>query len=176
MESTNPPGFLQHFATTTIKNDHSTLIKTHAAYKQRNRALRRVKGMFWTLFLQPLLPAMAKKGQRDCQGLDTRTEPLIIVLFTAVWQNGTDDELVDQKNTGGHPSDRPVRGKPREPLTDTNTDTSTNALAGNVPSTSMVRRTSDFCRRGERLMIPMGFSNEAVLGVSTLVLTMHADC
>ena len=58
--------------------------------------MRHVKGMVWTLVLQPLLPVMAKKGQTDSMGLADRTDPLVIVLFTVVWEKKTDDELVGQ--------------------------------------------------------------------------------
>ncbi|KAL8652086.1 MAG: hypothetical protein Q9210_002897 [Variospora velana] len=88
------------FFTTTVKNDHATLMETYAAYKQGAEAMRRVKGMIWTLTLQPLLPAMMRKGQPDSQGLGTRTEPLVIVLFTVVWKDTADDELVDRTTRG----------------------------------------------------------------------------
>ena len=71
-------------------------MEIHAFYKRGVKAMRQVKGMTWTLILQPLLPAMAKKGQTDSMGLADRTEPLVIVLFTAVWEKKTDDELVRQ--------------------------------------------------------------------------------
>ncbi|KAL8901261.1 MAG: hypothetical protein Q9207_005293 [Kuettlingeria erythrocarpa] len=84
------------FLTTTVKNDHATLMETYAGYKRGAEAMRRVRGMTWTLTLQPLFPAMMRKGQPDAQGLATRTEPLVIVLFTVVWKDTTDDELVDR--------------------------------------------------------------------------------
>ncbi|KAI4241078.1 MAG: hypothetical protein L6R42_011379, partial [Xanthoria sp. 1 TBL-2021] len=88
------------FFTTTVKNDHATLMETYAAYKRGAEAMRRVRGMTWTLTLQPLLPAMMRKGQPDLQGLATRTKSLVIVLFTVVWKDTTDDELVDQTTRG----------------------------------------------------------------------------
>ncbi|KAL8961403.1 MAG: hypothetical protein Q9193_002033, partial [Seirophora villosa] len=57
--------------------------------------MRHVGGMTWSLVLQPLTPAMARKGQPDPQGLGSRTEhPLVIVLYTVVWHNAADDDLV----------------------------------------------------------------------------------
>ena len=88
------------FITTTVKNDHATLMEIHATYKQGIETMRRVKGMTWTLILQPLLPVMARKGQPDSLGLGTRTESLVIVLFTVVWKNTADDELVDRTTRG----------------------------------------------------------------------------
>lgn len=96
LESTNPPGYRQLFATTTVKNDYDTLIFAHTTFKNCSSSFRHVKGMMFTLVLSPLLPTWAKKGQRDCQGLETRTESLIIVQFNLVWQNSKDDELVNQ--------------------------------------------------------------------------------
>ncbi|KAL8822082.1 MAG: hypothetical protein Q9191_007176 [Dirinaria sp. TL-2023a] len=92
----SPPGLRELFLTTTVKNDHATLMQTYAAYKRGAEIMRRVKGMTWTLTLQPLLPGMIKKGQSDSLGLGTRTQPLVIVLFTVVWKNTADDQLVDQ--------------------------------------------------------------------------------
>ncbi|KAL8818903.1 MAG: hypothetical protein Q9223_002563 [Gallowayella weberi] len=92
--SSSPAGLRQLFITTTVKNDLVTLREVHAAYKRGVLAMKFVKGMTWTLVLQPLLPVMARKGQADSQGLAGRTEPLVIVLFTVVWERNTDDDLV----------------------------------------------------------------------------------
>ncbi|KAL8777777.1 MAG: hypothetical protein Q9194_002360 [Teloschistes cf. exilis] len=86
----------QKFVTTTVKNHYATLVEIHALFERSVEALLRVNGMIWTLVLQPLLPASAMKGQLDSQGLSTRTEPLVVVLFTAVWKNKADDLLVEQ--------------------------------------------------------------------------------
>lgn len=75
-------------------------METYAAYKRGAEAMRRVRGMTWTLTLQPLLPTMVRKGQPDSQGLGTRTEPLVIVLFTVVWKDTADDQLVDRTTRG----------------------------------------------------------------------------
>ncbi|KAL8942836.1 MAG: hypothetical protein Q9211_001222 [Gyalolechia sp. 1 TL-2023] len=94
------PLYRELFFTTTVKNDHATLLETYAAYKRGAEAMRRVRGMIWTLVLEPLLPAMMREGQPHSLGLATRTEPLVIVLFTVVWKDTTDDELVDQSTRG----------------------------------------------------------------------------
>ncbi|MCJ1298938.1 hypothetical protein MMC08_001729 [Hypocenomyce scalaris] len=100
LNMSSPAGLRQMFITTTVKNDHATLMEIHATYKQGIETMRRVKGMTWTLILQPLLPVMARKGQPDSLGLGTRTESLVIVLFTVVWKNTADDELVDRTTRG----------------------------------------------------------------------------
>ena len=58
MSALNPPGRRQVFATTTIKNDLETLKAAHLVYQYAITSLRQVnvKGMSWTLVLQPLLP------------------------------------------------------------------------------------------------------------------------
>ena len=71
-------------------------MEVHAAYKRGVKAMRRVKGATWTLILQPLMPAMIMKGQTDSQGLVDRTNPLVIVLFTVVWEKRIDDGLVEK--------------------------------------------------------------------------------
>ena len=82
--------------TTTVKSEHETLTETHAIYKRGIEAVRNIKGMVWTLVLQPLLPVMARKGQPNVLGLESRTEPLVIVLFTVVWKNAADDDLAQR--------------------------------------------------------------------------------
>lgn len=92
----NPPGRRQVFATTTIKNDLSTLAATHAAYNDAIASLRRakVKGLVWTLVLQPLLPVWARKGDPNPLGLDDTNEPLVIVSFTVNWNERCNDDFV----------------------------------------------------------------------------------
>ena len=97
MNALNPPGRLQVFATTTIKNDPSTLVATHAAYCDAIASINRVnvKGLLWTLVLQPLLPDWARKGDPNPLGLhDCTDDPLVIVSFTVNWDNYRDDEFV----------------------------------------------------------------------------------
>ncbi|KAL8753026.1 MAG: hypothetical protein Q9199_005340 [Rusavskia elegans] len=85
-----------NFITTTVKNDLATPMEIYAAYKEGAKVMREVRQMTWTQVLQPLLPAMAKKGQPNVLGLGTRTESLVIVLFTAVWKDTAEDGLVDR--------------------------------------------------------------------------------
>lgn len=94
----------QKFITTTVRTDHATLMEIYAAYENGAKVMCRVRHMIWTLVLQPLFPVMAKKSQPDVLGLGTRKEPLVIVLFTVVWKDVADDELVDRTTRGiiGH--------------------------------------------------------------------------
>ena len=97
MNTLNPPGRRQVFATTTIKNDSATLAAAHAAYYDAIASIRRVnvKGLVWTLVLQPLLPEWVKKGDANPLGLhDCAYEPLVIVSFTVNWAERWDDEFV----------------------------------------------------------------------------------
>ena len=97
MNTLNPPGRRQVFATTTIKNDSATLAAAHAAYYDAIAAIRRVnvKDLVWTLVLQPLLPAWVQKGDANPLGLhDCAYEPLVIVSFTVNWAERRDDEFV----------------------------------------------------------------------------------
>ncbi|PQE06712.1 FAD binding domain-containing protein [Rutstroemia sp. NJR-2017a BBW] len=96
MNNLNPPGRRQVFATTTIKNDPATLIATHAVYRDAIASLRaaNVKGLVWTLFLQPLLPDWVRKGDANPLGLHDVDEPLVLVNFTVNWDKPANDELV----------------------------------------------------------------------------------
>lgn len=96
MNMLNPPGRRQVFATTTIKNDAATLTAVHAVYRDAMAPLRRVsiKGLVWTLVLQPLLPEWARKGDANPLGLHDEREPLVIVSFTVNWHESRDDDFV----------------------------------------------------------------------------------
>ena len=97
MNVLNPPGRRQVFATTTIKNDPATLAAAHAAYHDVIASMRRVnvKGLVWTLVLQPLLPDWVRKGDANPLGLhDCTHEPLVIVSFTVNWAERRDDQFV----------------------------------------------------------------------------------
>ena len=58
-----------------------------------------VKGLVWTLVLQPLLPDWARKGDANPLGLglhdgSPHDEPLVIVSFTVNWAERRDDDFV----------------------------------------------------------------------------------
>ncbi|KAM5450103.1 hypothetical protein MaudCBS49596_004477 [Microsporum audouinii] len=99
MNSLNPPGRRQVLATTTIKNDMATLQAVYAAYKDAIAPIKQanIKGMSWTLVLQPMLPNWAGDG---CDGgpfgLSDTTEPLVIVSFTVNWIEKSDDKLSEK--------------------------------------------------------------------------------
>ncbi|MCJ1456812.1 hypothetical protein MMC28_007177 [Mycoblastus sanguinarius] len=97
MNVLNPPGRRQAFANTTIKNHLATLTAAYTAYYDAAVSLRphTIKGLLWTLVLQPLLPEWARKGDINPLGLqDGTVEPLVIVSFTINWDEYGDDGLV----------------------------------------------------------------------------------
>ena len=89
MNMLNPPGRRQVFATTTIQNDPATLAGAH-----------HVKGLVWTLVLQPLLLGWVRKGDANPLGLGLHDSsppdetPLVIVSFTVNWAERHDDDFV----------------------------------------------------------------------------------
>ncbi|KAI9641415.1 hypothetical protein NHQ30_010217 [Ciborinia camelliae] len=100
MNALNPPGKRQVLATTTTRNDAATLAATHAVYRDAISSLRGVKGLVWTLVLQPLLPEWIRRGDANPLGLHDVDEPLVIVSFTVNWPNDRDDELVKKTTRG----------------------------------------------------------------------------
>lgn len=99
MGALNPPGRRQAFGTTTVKNDAATLSAVHAAYKAGIASGRsgKVKGLSWTLVLQPLLPGWIRKGDANSLGLhDCTDEPLVNVSFTVNWTDIQHDEFVEK--------------------------------------------------------------------------------
>lgn len=100
LSALNPPGRRQVFGTVTIKNDANTLTAVHATYRESFASIRshNIKGLVFTLVLQPLLPSWTRKGDPNPMGLnDSTNKPLVIVSFTVNWDESHDDALV--KNT-----------------------------------------------------------------------------
>ncbi|EGD98144.1 FAD binding domain-containing protein [Trichophyton tonsurans CBS 112818] len=99
MNTLNPPGRRQVLATTTIKNDMATLQAVYAAYKDAITPIKKanIKGMSWTLVLQPMLANWAGDGcDGDPFGLADTKEPLVIVSFTVNWIEKSDDKLSEK--------------------------------------------------------------------------------
>lgn len=96
MNALNPPGRRQVFATTTIKNDPAAISAAHTAYCDTIALIRRVtvKGLLWTIVLQPLLSDWMRKGDANPLGLDDCTHSLVIVSFTVNWDERRDDDFV----------------------------------------------------------------------------------
>ena len=86
---------------TTVKNDLATLEFAHATYRKKAKLLRQVKGMVWTLVLQPLHTSTISHGHHNVLGLSDRHENLVVVLFTAVWGDSKDDILVNTSGRAG---------------------------------------------------------------------------
>ncbi|OAL65160.1 FAD binding domain protein [Trichophyton rubrum] len=99
MNSLNPPGRRQVLATTTTKNDMATLQAVYAAYKDAIAPIKQanIKGMSWTLVLQPMLANWAGDGcDGNPFGLADTKEPLVIVSFTVNWIEKSDDKLSEK--------------------------------------------------------------------------------
>ena len=96
MNSLNPPGRRQLFATTTIKNDLATITQAHTAYQDAIASLRHIniKGLVWTLVLQPLVPDWIQKGDANPLGLHDCTDNLVMVSFTVNWNEAHNDDFV----------------------------------------------------------------------------------
>ncbi|KAL4746739.1 hypothetical protein BDW72DRAFT_184240 [Aspergillus terricola var. indicus] len=95
MSSTSPPGQRWSFGTTTIKNDLRTLLAARAAHEKAIGSLRRVKGLIWTIVLQPLLPFWAAKGDANVLGIHEETDDALVILsFSVYWQRAEDDKHV----------------------------------------------------------------------------------
>jgi hypothetical protein len=91
----NGMGKRQLLATTLIKNDLKTLAAVHAAFRICIGLCRKVKGLIWTLVLQPFLSDWVGKGGPNPLGLDKYTDGALVNAHFAVnWQDGKDDELV----------------------------------------------------------------------------------
>ena len=85
------------FGNVTIRNDTATLTAVHTSYCDAFASLRpkNVKGLVFTLVLQPLLPDWVRKGDPNPLGFhDGVNEPLVIVSLTVNWDEIQNDTLV----------------------------------------------------------------------------------
>ncbi|KAL4890271.1 hypothetical protein BDV59DRAFT_184677 [Aspergillus ambiguus] len=97
VNATSPPGQRWSFGTTTIKNDLPTMIAAREAHEGAIRSLREVKGLIWTIVMQPLLPSWAAIGDPNPLGIhDSTDDPLLIVSFSVYWRLPKDDKCVDK--------------------------------------------------------------------------------
>lgn len=96
MNTLNPPDRRQTFATTIIENDTATISATYATYYDATTSIRRVnvKGLLWTVVLQPLLSDWVRKGDDNPLDLQDTYASLVVVIFTVDWDESRDDDFV----------------------------------------------------------------------------------
>ncbi|GFF89615.1 FAD binding domain protein [Aspergillus lentulus] len=95
MSSTCPPDQRWSFGTTTIKNDLPTMLAARAAHEEAIASLQKVKGLIWTIAMQPFLPSWAAKGDANVLGIHGgRDDALLILSFSVYWQRAENDKLV----------------------------------------------------------------------------------
>ena len=84
------------FATTTIHNDLPTILATREVFDEVMGSMRKMKGVFFTLFMQPLLPSWTAKGDPNILGIhDSTNTPLVIVSLSFTWASADDDSYVE---------------------------------------------------------------------------------
>ncbi|GFF55793.1 bifunctional solanapyrone synthase [Aspergillus lentulus] len=95
MSGTCPPGKRWSFGTTTIKNDLPTMLAARAAHEEAITSLRKVKGLIWTIAMQPFLPSWAAKGDANVLGIHEETDDALLILsFSVYWRRAGDDKDV----------------------------------------------------------------------------------
>ncbi|KAF4253736.1 hypothetical protein KXX29_005877 [Aspergillus fumigatus] len=95
MSGTCAPGQRWSFGTTTIKNDLPTMLAARAAHEEAITSLRQVKGLIWTIAMQPFLPSWAAKGDATVLGIPERTDDALLILsFSVYWRRADDDKRV----------------------------------------------------------------------------------
>jgi hypothetical protein len=85
---------LHKVATTTILNDLATMQAIYTIFMQTTSSLRNTKGLLFPFVFQAVLPQWMNKGDPNVLGLETCTEPLIILNCAVTWANAKDDEFV----------------------------------------------------------------------------------
>jgi hypothetical protein len=71
------------------------MLAARAAHEEAIASLRKVKGLIWTIVMQPLLPSWAAKGDANVLGIHERTDDALLILsFSVYWQGAGDDKRV----------------------------------------------------------------------------------
>lgn len=86
LNALNPSGKRQICGTTTVKNDPATLAAAQAAYHDAIASIRRVnvKGISWTLILQPFVPEWVRKGDFALCNLHDNTDKYLVIVSFSV--------------------------------------------------------------------------------------------
>ena len=87
----------QHYATSTVKSDYETLQAIPALYKESIRRIQTVKGLTWTLVLQPLPGSITHKGSPNVLGSESRNSSdatPVLILICPTWRLAEDDAVV----------------------------------------------------------------------------------
>ncbi|PWY83398.1 FAD binding domain protein [Aspergillus heteromorphus CBS 117.55] len=89
------------FGTTTIHNDLATMLAVREVFDEAMGAMRRMKGVYFNLVMQPLLPSWTAKGDPNMLGIHESTDtPLIIVSLSFTWASSQDDAYVGSVTRG----------------------------------------------------------------------------
>ncbi|KAJ5636489.1 uncharacterized protein N7484_009802 [Penicillium longicatenatum] len=101
LNSLSPPGKRWHFDTTTIKNDLPTIMAAHAVFENSIASLPKIKGFYYTINMQPLLPSWVEKGDPSPLGIaESTSDALIIISFSLRWDRAEDDSPVFNTTRG----------------------------------------------------------------------------
>ncbi|KAI0143458.1 putative oxidoreductase [Xylariaceae sp. FL1272] len=99
MATFQPVGLRELYASITVVSSLEMLNATYLCFNQTIENVQDIPGIVWTVVLEPLpqeIYSRAPKGT-NALGLSDRTQPLIIVLVSATWQNEEDDNRINQQ-------------------------------------------------------------------------------
>ncbi|KAI1384278.1 putative oxidoreductase [Hypoxylon trugodes] len=91
-----PPGIARYmFATTTLVPTEAMLHAAFDAWKSSLDGVKDIKGLTWSLSLEPLPPGIHQHGSSsNAMGPSDRKGTRIVCLFTNAWEDEADDEHV----------------------------------------------------------------------------------
>ncbi|KAI0965082.1 hypothetical protein F4678DRAFT_453811 [Xylaria arbuscula] len=97
-DANDPKGSKQASASLTIVSSVAAINATVRAWNASIDSIRTIPGITWAAGMDPLPPQLyARHARGNALGLDSRDgRALIIVNFTAMWPNATDDNAVDE--------------------------------------------------------------------------------
>lgn len=90
----SPHGFRQATFTLTFYNDLALMHEVFALWNSTYPPLASIKGLSFSFSLEPLPRAILDKTGNDMLNLQDESEPLILYLLSATWQNSADDDAV----------------------------------------------------------------------------------
>ncbi|KAJ8133123.1 hypothetical protein O1611_g503 [Lasiodiplodia mahajangana] len=97
MGTFQPDGLHELYASQTLVSSVEMLEAIYICFNKTVEAIQDIPGIVWSVVLEPLPQAVYKRAPpgSNALGLSNRTEPLLIALVSATWQDEVHDERIN---------------------------------------------------------------------------------
>ncbi|RYC58032.1 hypothetical protein CHU98_g8176 [Xylaria longipes] len=99
MATFQPDGLRELYSAITVVSSVEMINATYLCFNKTVENIRDIPGIVWSMVLEPLPQLIYKRAPSgsNALGLSDRTQPLLIVLVSATWQDETYDEKINQQ-------------------------------------------------------------------------------